>query len=70
MERRRMMAQRLGGRGFTLIEVMIVILIVLMLGGLVAWNLMGTKDEAKAGVVKIQMNTIVSTTATPPTRRG
>lgn len=49
---------RAGARGFTLIEVMIVILIVLMLGGLVAWNLMGTKDEAKAGIVKIQMQTI------------
>jgi len=45
-------------RGFTLIEVMIVILIVLMLGGLVAWNLLGTKEEAKAGIVQIQMNTI------------
>src|SRR5437764_10458166 len=46
------------GRGFTLIEVMIVILIVLMLGGLVAWNLMGTKEDAEANVGKIQMNTI------------
>jgi general secretion pathway protein G len=45
-------------RAFTLIEVMIVILIVLMLGGLVAWNLMSTKDEAKADIVRIQMNTI------------
>ena len=55
MDRRRMQGP---ARGFTLIEVMIVILIVLMLGGLVAWNLMGTKDEAKAGIVKIQMQTI------------
>jgi general secretion pathway protein G len=45
-------------RGFTLIEVMIVILIVLALGGLVAWNLMGTKEEADAGIAKIQMNSI------------
>lgn len=45
-------------RGFTLIEVMIVILIVLALGGLVAYNLIGTKKEADAGVVKIQMNQI------------
>jgi general secretion pathway protein G len=59
MDRHKMhRAQGLQARGFTLIEVMIVILIVLMLGGLVAWNLMGTKDEAKAGIVKIQMNTI------------
>jgi general secretion pathway protein G len=47
-----------GVRGFTLIEVMIVILIVLLLGGLVAWNLMGTKDQAKADIVKIQMQSI------------
>jgi general secretion pathway protein G len=56
MDRRKVRGSQ--ARGFTLIEVMIVILIVLMLGGLVAWNLMGTKDEAKAGIVKIQMNTI------------
>jgi general secretion pathway protein G len=55
MERRRMSPV---SRGFTLIEVMIVILIVLMLGGLVAWNLMGTKEQAEADVVRIQMNTI------------
>ena len=55
MERRRMSPS---SRGFTLIEVMIVILIVLMLGGLVAWNLMGTKEDAQANIVKIQMNTI------------
>src|SRR5689334_17485922 len=55
MERRRMNGSL---RGFTLIEVMIVILIVLMLGGLVAWNLMGTKEDAEANIVKIQMNTI------------
>jgi general secretion pathway protein G len=63
MERQGLRTRRLkaGGarrRGFTLIEVMIVILIVLALGGLVAWNLMGTKEEADAGIAKIQMNTI------------
>ncbi len=57
MNQRRKSGAR-AARGFTLIEVMIVILIVLMLGGLVAWNLMGTKEDAQAGVVKIQMNTI------------
>lgn len=56
MKRRRMSHPRM--RGFTLIEVMIVILIVLMLGGLVAWNLMGTKEQAEADVVRIQMNSI------------
>lgn len=44
--------------GFTLLEVMIVILIVLMLGGLVAYNLMGKKDKADDQMVQIQMNTI------------
>ncbi|HYE60481.1 MAG TPA: type II secretion system major pseudopilin GspG [Phycisphaerales bacterium] len=45
-------------RAFTLIEVMIVILIVLALGGLVAWNLMGTKEEADVNLAKIQMDQI------------
>jgi general secretion pathway protein G len=51
--------RRMGaGRGFTLIEVMIVILIVLALGGVVAWNLMGTKEEADIGTQKYQMKMI------------
>src|SRR3954470_15699195 len=58
MERSRMKSSHPRRRGFTLIEVMIVILIVLMLGGLVAWNLLGTKEDAQANIVKIQMNTI------------
>jgi len=44
--------------GFTLIEVMIVIMIVLALGGLVAYNLMGTKEQAKDDLVRIDMNTL------------
>lgn len=44
--------------GFTLIEVMIVILIVLALGGLVAYNLMGTKEDAENKLCKIDMNTL------------
>ncbi|CAG0950804.1 Type II secretion system protein G [Phycisphaerales bacterium] len=47
-----------GARGFTLIEVMIVILIVLALGGLVAYNLLGTKEKADDDLVKIDMNTL------------
>ncbi len=46
------------GRGFTLIEVMIVILIVLALGGLVAYNLLGTKEDAESKLAKIDMNTL------------
>lgn len=45
-------------RGFTLIEVLIVIVIVLALGGLVAYNLLGTKERAEADIAKIEMNTI------------
>lgn len=45
-------------RGFTLIEVMIVILIVLALGGLVAYNLLGTKEDAENKLAKIDMQTI------------
>jgi len=44
--------------GFTLIEVMIVILIVLALGGLVAFNLLGTKEKADADIGKIDRNTL------------
>jgi general secretion pathway protein G len=44
--------------GFTLIEVMIVILIVLALGGLVAYNLLGTKEDAENKLCKIDMNTL------------
>jgi len=49
---------RSAARGFTLIEVMIVIFIVLALGGLVAYNLMGKKDEAVNSLARADMNTI------------
>lgn len=60
MERRAGRQDRRGGwrRGFTLIEVMIVIVIVLALGGLVAYNLMGTKEKAEDDLVRIDMNTM------------
>jgi general secretion pathway protein G len=45
-------------RGFTLFEVLIVIFIVLALGGLVAYNLLGTKEAATADLAKIDLNTI------------
>ncbi len=45
-------------RGFTLIEVMIVILIVLALGGLVAYNLLGAKEKAVAQLGEVDMNTL------------
>lgn len=43
---------------FTLIEVMIVLLIVLALGGLVAYNLLGTKEDAENKLAKVDMQTI------------
>lgn len=43
---------------FTIIEVMIVIVLVLAIGGLVAYNLLGKKEEAQTGIVKIQMQQI------------
>ncbi len=46
--------------GFTLIEVMIVIAIILLLAGLVGVTLFKQKDEAKAGTVQIQMRNIES----------
>jgi general secretion pathway protein G len=45
-------------RGFTLIEVLIVIFIVLALGGLVAYNLMGQKESAENDLCKADMNTL------------
>jgi len=45
-------------RGFTLIEVLIVIAIVLALGGLVAYNLMGRKEAAENDLCKVDMNTL------------
>lgn len=45
-------------RAFTLIEVMIVILIVLALGGLVAYNLLGTKEDAENKLAKVDMQTL------------
>ena len=45
-------------RGFTLIEVMIVIFIVLALGGLVMYNLMGSRDKAVDGLATIDHNSL------------
>jgi len=47
-------------RGFTLIEVLIVIFIVLSLGGLVAYNLLGKKEKADADLGRIEMNNLKS----------
>lgn len=53
-----MIAARRVSRGFTLIEVLIAILIVVAIGGLVAWNVLGKRKEANVGLVQIQMNQI------------
>lgn len=45
-------------RGFTLLEVMIVIVIILAIAGLVTWNLLGTKQEATKGTVQMQLSQI------------
>ncbi|RYE04289.1 MAG: type II secretion system protein GspG [Sphingomonadales bacterium] len=47
-----------GEAGFTLLEVMIVLIIVAILAGLVAVNVMGRPDEAKATATKTNMSTI------------
>ncbi|MCC6676596.1 MAG: type II secretion system major pseudopilin GspG [Phycisphaerales bacterium] len=46
------------GAGFTLIEVMIVITIILALTGLVAYNVLGRQKQAKADLCRIDMNTL------------
>lgn len=48
-------AVRLSGRGFTLIEVMIAIAIVVALVGIVAVNVMGSRKQAKGGIAQIEM---------------
>ncbi len=45
-------------RGFSLVEVMIVILIILAIGGLVAYNVMGAKDKADLRIGKIQLQEV------------
>jgi len=47
-----------GESGFTLLEVMIVLIIVAILAGLVAVNVMGRPDEAKATATKTNISTI------------
>lgn len=44
--------------GFSLIEVMIVLVIILGLTGLVGLQLFGRRDQAKAQTVEVQLNTI------------
>lgn len=45
-------------RGFTLLEVMIVIGIILLIAGLVTVNLMGSRAEATKGTVEIQLRSL------------
>jgi len=49
---------RASERGFTLIEIMVVIVIIGMLAALVAPNVIGAGDEARAGTAKAQAKTI------------
>lgn len=58
MNRRNGIRVRGGRRAFTLIEVLIVIFIVLALGGLVAYNLLGQKERAVDDMAKIDMGTL------------
>lgn len=48
------------GGGFTLIEVMIVIAIILALTGLIAVNVLGRQKQAKTDLAKIDLNNIKS----------
>lgn len=49
---------RAGARAFTLIEVMIAILIVVAIGALAAYNLMGAKKKADSGLGTIDFQTL------------
>jgi general secretion pathway protein G len=45
-------------RGFTLLEMLIVIFIILMLAGIVAYNLIGTQERAEEDAVRVQINVL------------
>jgi general secretion pathway protein G len=53
---RRVIAQ--GEQGFTLLEIMIVLVIIAVLAGLVAVNVMGRPDEARATTTKSNISSI------------
>jgi general secretion pathway protein G len=44
-------------RGFTLLEMLIVIFIILALGGIVLFNLIGTQEKAETDIVRVQIDT-------------
>ena len=46
--------------GFTIIELMVVLAIIAVLLGLVAWNVVGKTDDAKVTAARLQMSTIQS----------
>lgn len=45
-------------RGFTLVEVLIVIVIILAIGGLIAMNVMGGKEKADKGIAEIDLKSL------------
>lgn len=47
-------------RGFTLLEMLIVIFIILMLAGIVAYNLIGTQERAEEDSVRVQISVFVN----------
>nr|WP_166263644.1 type II secretion system major pseudopilin GspG [Marinobacter caseinilyticus] len=53
-----MMKQTAGQRGFTLIEIMVVMVILGLLVAIVAPNIMGRSDQARVTVAKTQMSNI------------
>lgn len=55
-----MQVRRSAQSGFTLIEIMIVVVIMAMLAAVVVPNLMGRDDQAKVGVVKADMEGIAN----------
>ncbi|MFG0306833.1 MAG: type II secretion system major pseudopilin GspG [Phycisphaerales bacterium JB040] len=49
---------RAAGRGFTLIEILIVLAIVLLLAGLVSVSLFGRRDQADIQITQVNLNTL------------
>lgn len=48
--------KRLARHGFSLLEIMIVIAIMLLLAGFVGFNLLGARDDAKTDMAKLQLD--------------
>lgn len=57
-------------RGFSLIEVLVALVIVAIMGSIVAYNLVGTADEARVTSTAAQLDTLAGAVTLFKTRQG